>query len=238
MKYELLAWPLEQFHAVDLFAYLALLPPEQVGRGDYLIVTNVRNEKQFWKRQEIEPYKPVIVVGIDEERNLFRLGTFSHALREYSWKPGPRPPMMARPLGAFIYFLEEPPRQLWPHPSHYALTQDSFRLVERDPLASLREVPVGVYETLTFRNGCVYCHTFGGVGSQSHHILASTGAPHGGFALALEAYPPEVWKEFVFNQVEVAKKIGASPNLVDEGLRPVLHHLVVQSRERISSSEK
>ncbi|HWP58440.1 MAG TPA: hypothetical protein VNL14_11170 [Candidatus Acidoferrales bacterium] len=166
-----------------------------------------------WRRQEVEPYRPVVVVGIDEEKNLFRLGAFSQALREYSWKPGPQPPLMARPLGAFIYFLKEPPRALWPHPAQYALTEESFRLVEQDPLAPIRALPGPVYEALTFQNGCVYCHSFRGAGTKSHHILAATGAPHGGFALPLEDYPPDVWKEFIFNQIEVAKKMGVSPTL-------------------------
>jgi hypothetical protein len=40
MKYELLEWPLETYHAIDLFAYLDSLPPEKAGRGNYLTVTN------------------------------------------------------------------------------------------------------------------------------------------------------------------------------------------------------
>jgi hypothetical protein len=88
------------------------LPPQTAGRGDYLITTNIRNEKQFWKRQQIEPYQPVIVIGLDDEKNLFQLGVFYRAHREYSWKSGAQPPMMARPLGAFIHFLKEPP---WPY---------------------------------------------------------------------------------------------------------------------------
>jgi acetyl esterase/lipase len=230
-KYELLAWPLEEFHAIDLFAYLETLPSDRIGRGDHLVTTNIRNEKQFWKRQESEPYRPVIVIGIDEERNLFRLGAFSQAFREYSWRPSPRPPLMARPLGAFVYFLKEPPRPLWPHPAQYALKEDSFKLMSEDPLGPLRSLPQGAYETLTFRNGCVYCHTFRGIGSKSHHTLASTGAAHGGYGLPLEAYPPPVWKEFIFNQIDTAKKIGVSPNLVDERDRQAMYDLIAESRK-------
>jgi hypothetical protein len=36
---ELLEWPLKQYHAIDLFAYLDALPKERVGAGEYLIVT-------------------------------------------------------------------------------------------------------------------------------------------------------------------------------------------------------
>ena len=172
VRYDLLEWPLETYYAMDLFSYLDSLPPERIGRGNYLIVTNFRNEKLFWDRQQIELYKPVIVIGLDDEKNLFRLGVFYRALREYSWKAGPQPPIMARPAGAFIHFLEEPPPELIRQAPYYGLTENSFQLVEQDPLASLKDLPKEVYEAMTFRNGCVYCHSFRGIGSQSYHITA------------------------------------------------------------------
>ena len=55
IRYELAEWPLERFYAIDLFDYLDSLAPEQAGRGDYLVTTNIRNEKQFWKRGDIAP---------------------------------------------------------------------------------------------------------------------------------------------------------------------------------------
>ena len=228
MKYEMQEWPLERYYAIDLFSYLDSLPKEKVGKGRYLVITNLHDEKQFWDRKQVEPYRPVIVIGIDDEKNLFRFGVFYRALREYSWKLGPRPPMMARPLGAFIHFQKQPPVELRVQSSHYALTPESFRLLENDPLGPLKDIPKEVYEVLTYRNGCIYCHTFRGVGSRSHHTLVSTGAPHGGFALPLETYPPDVWKAFIFNQYEVAAKIGASPNDVEENVRQALYDLVVK----------
>jgi hypothetical protein len=203
-----------------------------VGRGRFLITTNIRNEKQFWQREQIEPYKPVLVIGLDDEKNLFRLGVFYRANREYSWKTGAQPPMMARPLGAFIYFLKDPPEELSVQAAQYALTEDSFRLVGSDPLASLKDLQKDVYETVTYRNGCVYCHTLRGVGSRSHHVTAAAGKAHGGFALPLESYPPEVWKNFIFNQHAVAKKIGASPNTVAEETRNSFYELVNKSRRK------
>ncbi|TMB67487.1 MAG: hypothetical protein E6J54_20095 [Deltaproteobacteria bacterium] len=234
LRYELQEWPLEKFYAIDLFAFLESLPAEKMGRGDYLIVTNVRNEKQFWKREQIEPYKPVIVIGLDDEKNLFRLGVFYRANLEYSWKSGPQPPMMARPLGAFIHFLKEPPDELAPQPAQYGLTPESFRLAGKDPLASLRGLRKDIYEAMTYRNGCVYCHSFRGIDSRSHHVIASTGAPHGGFALPLSSYPAEVWKSFIFDQNKVANKIGASPNMVVPETRQALFDLVNESRQKQS----
>jgi acetyl esterase/lipase len=230
LRHELVQWPLREFHAIDLFSYLDTLPREQVGKGEYLILTNIRNEKQFWSRRQIEPYKPVIVVGIDDQRDLFQMSVFSRMSREYSWKPGPTPPVMAQPVGAFIHFLEAPPAELAPRSWHYALTEDSFRLSEEDALASLKEFSKEVYEAFTHRNGCIYCHSFQGIGSRSHHTLMSNGAAHGGFALPLEKYPPEAWKAFIFQQEEVAEKMGATPNVVDESARQFLYDLVVKSR--------
>lgn len=238
MRYELLELPLESYVAIDLLSYLDSLPQEKIGRGNYLTVTNLRNEKIFWDRRQIEPYKPVIVLGIDDEKNLFRLGVFYRALREYSWKDGPPPPLMARPLGAFVHFLEDPPPEFGPRASHYALTEASFQLTEKDPLESLRHLPKEIYETLTFRNGCVYCHSFQGVGSRSHHITAADGSPHGAFALPLESYPPEVWKAFIFNQHEVAARMGAAPNVVDEEARQALYEAVVAAREKETEGKR
>lgn len=231
-RYELFEWPLENYYAIDLFSYLDSLPPEKIGRGNYLTVTNFRNEKLFWDRRQFEPYKPVIVVGLDDEKNLFRLDVFYQALREYSWKDGPKPPLMARPVGAFIHFLEPPPPELARQAPYYGLTENSFKLSADDPLASLKDLPKEVYEAMTIRNGCVYCHSFRGIGSQSHHVTESGNKPHGGLALPLESYPENVWKAFVFDQEAVAKKIGASPNIVDEEARQALYDLVVESRNK------
>ncbi len=232
MRYELLEWPLEKFYAIDLFAFLDALPGNEVGRGDYLITTNINKEKQFWKREQIEPYQPVIVIGLDDEQNLFKLGVFYRAKREYSWKDAPQPPMMARPLGAFIYFLREPPEEIALQSAQYALTEKSFKRAAEDPLAPLKDLSRDLYDTVTFRNGCVYCHEWRGVGSRSHHVTASDGTAHGGFALPLESYPVEVWKNFIFDQNNVADKIGASPNPVAEEMRQPLYEGVNASREK------
>lgn len=237
LRHELQEWPLQTFHAIDLFEFIDGLPPEKVGRGGYLVTTNIRNEKQFWKREQIESYKPVIVIGLDEEKNLFRLGVFYRALREYSWKTGPQPPMMARPLGAFIHFLKEPPPEMALQAAQFALTEDSFRLTATDPLAGLGDLSQDLYQTVTARNGCVYCHSLRGLGSRSHHVVAATGVAHGGEALALESYPPEVWRKFIFDQVNVAKKIGASPNVVSEEARQPLFELVNRSRKSLGEKK-
>jgi len=231
-KEELLQWPLKQFYAVDLFAYLNALPKERIGAGDFIVLTNIHGERQVWRREEIERYQPAIVIGIDDEKNLFRFSTFYRMHHEYSWQPGSPPPPLVMPLGAFIYFLKEPPQELAAQSWHFGLTGDSFRRFKDDPLKAIRDVPQDVEQALTFRNGCVYCHTFRGVGSRSHHVHALTGQAQGGFALPLESYPAQVWREFMFNQTAVAKKMGATPNIVQENARQALFDLVNSSREK------
>ena len=236
-KEELQEWPLKQFHALDLFAFLNALPKAQVGQGDYIVSINVRGERQVWQRKQIEAYKPVIVIGVDDEKNLFRFSTFYQMFHEYSWKPGAPPPPLTMTLGAFIYFLESPPKELTAQSWHFGLTENSIRRTKDDPLKIVRDVPKDVEEALTFRNGCVYCHSFRGVGARSHHVHAMTGKPQGGFALALEDYPPEVWRNFMFNQVDVARKMGATPNIVQESARQALFELVNKARRQTSSGQ-
>jgi hypothetical protein len=195
-KEELLQFPLRRFHAIDLFSYFDALPKEQAGSGDFIALTNVHGERQVWRRDRIERYQPVIVIGIDDEKNLFRWSVFYRMHQEYSWKPGAAPPPLVMPLGAFVYFLKEPPPELAAQSWHFGLTADSFRRFHDDPLKAIRDVPKDVEEALTFRNGCVYCHAFRGAGARSHHVHALTGAAQGGFALPLEDYPPEVGVSF------------------------------------------
>lgn len=231
---ELKSWPLKSYHAIDLRAYLDAARPESVGRGDYLIITNVRGERTYWKLADIAPYRPVIVVGLDDERNLFRLAVFYRHKLEYSWKPKqPQPPMMARPLGAFLHFLNEPPAALQPTTgAATALTLDSFRLHAIDPLTAIADVPSDVHAVLTRTNACLSCHSFRGAGARAHHVTAHDGAAHGGFALALEDYPPDVWRWFMFEPDAVAARVGVRPNPVTGPVARRLYDLVVAERER------
>lgn len=81
---------MKQFHAIDFFALLNALPREQVGEGAYIILTNVRGERQVWQRKQIEAYKPVIVIGIDDGRTFSGSAHFYRMFCEYSRKSGAR----------------------------------------------------------------------------------------------------------------------------------------------------
>lgn len=228
--WELRAYPLKKYHAIDLLAYLDRLPPDQIGRGEYLVLTNIQGEKTYWRRSDIARYQPQLVIGLDDERNLFRLAVFYQHKLEYSWKPE-RPPMMARPVGAFVHFLREPPATLLPERGTvFALTPKAFRRHEADPLAATKDLASPVRDVLTNTNRCLTCHSFRGIGARAGHVTAANGALHGGFALALESYPEAAWRRFVFEPNAAAALIGVRPNPIPaDAVRP-LYNAVIQAR--------
>lgn len=232
-EYRLDEWALKRFQAVDLFELLDSLGSERTGKGDWLQTTNARGEKLFWKLDELRPYRPVVVIGLDDEQELFRVTSFYLARREYSWvEPEGMLPPMARSLGAFIYFLDTPPEKFYPrYQAQFALTPDSFRLLDSDPLQPLDDLDPALYRLITVDNGCTSCHSFRGVGAKAHHLTAASAEPHGGYALPLESYAPDVWKRFIFEQRAVAELIGVSPNLLPEDLGRQLYQLVENARE-------
>jgi acetyl esterase/lipase len=221
-----------RFHAVDLFGYLDALGTGATGSGRYLVLENARGERSVWDLEAIRAYRPVVVVGLDEEKNLFRLVDVYHTEREYTWRGQPERKLLARPLGAFLYFLDEPPEPVGPAVfGRFGLVPDGFRLEARDPLARLRDLPEPLFELLTRDKACVSCHSFHGVGARAGHIRLRDGERVGGFALPLEEYPAEVWRRYVFEQGDVAREIGATPVDLDETVKSPLYEAVIRARE-------
>ena len=75
-----------RYDAIDLFALLRALGSERVGRGRWLVVTNARHERAVLDLEAIRPYEPRVVIGLDGERNLFRVADLYHTKRRYSWR--------------------------------------------------------------------------------------------------------------------------------------------------------
>jgi hypothetical protein len=209
--HELDPWPRKTYDAIDLGSYLAAHP--ELGAGDFLEVTNVRDEQLVLTRDQIRRERPLIVVGLDDEQNLFRLLVTYNVYRSYTFKPESEPrPLLARPVGAFLHF---------PHGSDtapqvatfadFALTTSSFRLVKADPLATVRSLPSEVKQVLTDSQGCLQCHSLRRAGSRSHHIRALDGKATGGDALAFEDYPRDVVRRFLLDQDHVAEIFGVAP---------------------------
>lgn len=216
-RFELYPYPGKTYQTIDLLDYLAGRPKSDVGEGDWLVVSNLRGEQQYFPREVLKKTRPVIVVGLDDEDNLYRLLTFYRMKRAYSWiKSDERMPMMIRPLGAFLHFRTPPPADLQDKTfAPFGLEAASFHWVANDPLAPLRSLTGGLRETLIGEQGCVKCHNVRGVGARSHHALALDGKPHGAFGLPLEAYPTDVLRRFLFEQDAVAKSFGVKPLRVE-----------------------
>ena len=125
-----------------------------------------------------------------------------------------------------------PPRVRPSTTALFSFTADSFRLLERDPLAAIADLPQDVHEVMVFRNACVSCHGFRGIGARGGHTRARDGKLQGGFALPLESYPPAVWRQFMFENHKSAAAIGVRPNPVAGPAAAQLYDIVVNARER------
>jgi acetyl esterase/lipase len=221
-------------HAIDLFDLLEALGPERTADGPWLVIENVRGERSTWNLEEMRPYLPIVVVGLDDERNLFRLTDVYHTRRMYSWAEPERQRIMARPLGGLLYFLKEPPRELFMRDfGRTALEPGSFRRVAEDPLAPVHDLPLGLLSFVTVEKGCLGCHRLRGAGANAAHIRLADARLTGGVALDLEQYPAEAWRRYCFEQQSVADEVGATPvDLPPETIRE-LYELVVRERERL-----
>jgi acetyl esterase/lipase len=231
--YELNPWPGRVYHAIDLLAYLEARPEAEIGRGDFLVVTNLRGERLFWTRADLARHRPRLVVGLDDERNLYRIFASYRTRRQYSWlKDEPAAlPRMIRPVGAFLHAPGELPARLRNTTlASFALSRTSFRWQKEDPLAPIRGLPPDVRDALTAGSACLSCHAFRGAGARSHHATAETAEPAGAFALALEEYPPAVLRDFLFEQDRVAALFGVRPLRVPGPTAARLHALVERER--------
>jgi len=221
-----------QYHALPLDDYLRARGA-QIGSGPFLTITNIRGEQIHLTQSDIAEYQPVIVIGLDNEHELFRLYQEHRSNREYSWQNGPRPPWTVRPLGAFLYYPAPPPARLELAGHHvFGLVPESFALSEEDPLATIRGAPAQVVDVLGGQtNGCLTCHRLGAIGATSHHTNGLTARAQGGYALPLERYDPEVMRRFLFEQTSVARMIGVAPLRVDAGTATLLLETVAHYRQ-------
>ncbi len=212
---ELEPWPSQTYDAIDLAAYLARhheLGP--LNASAWLTVKNARSEVVTLSMKELRAKRPVIVIGIDDEPNLFRMLVTYNVYKTYSWKPeaGPRP-LLARPVGAFLYVPAGPALEVTTF-AHFALTKGSFQLHKDDPWKAARARLEPMRGVLTGPQGCLQCHSLGGEGARAHHLRAKDGQLAEGYGLALEAYPSEVLHQFLFDQKIVADGFGVSPLFV------------------------
>ena len=112
----------------------------------------------------------------------------------------------------------------------FALTPESFRRTPEDPLAPVRALDPELAQLVVAEKACVSCHTFHGVGGRTGHLRARDAVRVGGFGLALEEYPPEAWRRYVFEQLDVAAEIGATPVVLAPEAQKLLYEAVEAAR--------
>jgi acetyl esterase/lipase len=225
----------QRYQALDLIPWLER-HADRVGRGRYLVLTNARGEKAFFSLAALRELEPQIVIGIDAERELFRIVDFYHTDRRTTWQqPEAETWILARPVGAFLHFAKPAPPSVDTRAiGRFALTPESFAVVDADPLAPLADLPPADRELVTGEFHCVSCHAFRGVGGRASHLRARDGERVGGYGLPLEEYPPQVWRRYCLEQAEVAGLIGASPVPLGEHAQ-ALFELVERERARTAT---
>ena len=208
-------WPAENYLAFDLYKYRDHKAP---GAG-FATLKNLRGQVTYLNLDLYKKYDPVIVVGLDDAANLFRLSWFYKTKRMYSWDDKVQN-LSVRTLGPFLHFRKPPPSgSTIPLLVRSALTLDGISFSKTDPLAPLESLPNNIRTILTQENMCVHCHEMTidnkRFDLRAHH-MDMAGRPQGGFALPLKKYSTKVLQAFVFEQDQVAKSIGMTPNSIDK----------------------
>jgi hypothetical protein len=201
-------WAFETYKAFDLLAYRDIVAPG----ARYVRIRNIRNQLLFLDLETYAQYKPKIVVGIDERRNMYELSWFYKTRRQYTWMDD-APEYSVRLLGPMLYFEED----ILPELIKARILGSSFGLgdiefLEEDPLAEIAGYSDSLKNVLTKQNRCINCHAFGGFDAAAYHINATTGEPQGGVGLPLKDYTDPIMHAFLFNQESTAFKIGMTPN--------------------------
>ena len=221
--YLLKQWPLEKYRGFDLLKYRSQLPLEKQGR--YVSFSNRKGHRFYLDLNRYGRYLPEIVIGLDDETNLYHLTSFYRTKRFNSWEEGgPSEDMLyAESLGAFIHFRKPVPAQYeLPYLQYSSILFESISFSNQDPYAELSNLTYPTFRVLTMN--CLPCHSVGEIGGAAHHIDSKLGQPQPGYALALTAYSQEVLENFFFNQSATADLIGVNPNHVE---RRVAQELLV-----------
>ncbi len=204
-------WAFESYLSFDLLAYRDAVAPGQ----KYVSFNTRLNQYMVVDLDQYAAYGPEIVVGVDDETNMYQLAWYYWNDLMYSWDTKV-PNISAKPLGPALVFTKPVPDDLaLPFRQRTALHFKGMSFSNDDPLIKMKSYPPTIQTVITKSNECIYCHSIEGVGGRNHHLNAYTAQPQGGVALALEEYSDTVMREFLFNQEEVAAKVGLSPNPLD-----------------------
>jgi len=207
-------WPLNTYHSFNLIAYRNSLPLEKQGR--YVSFSNRKGHKFYLDLNKYGEFGPEFVIGIDNEKNLYRMTSFYKTKRYYSWEEGgPSKDMIySQSLGAFIHFQKSLPiEEELPYLQYSSILFETIEFTDNNPYVNINGLSDDAFKVVTLN--CVPCHSVGGVGGAAHHLDFRTVEPQPGFAKPLLTYSHEVLDNFFFNQTETAKLIGVNPNYVE-----------------------
>lgn len=204
-------WPMATYDSFDLLAYRDRTAPG----ARYVILRNRMGMVFVLDLEVFGAYKPEIVVGIDDEPNMFRVSWFYRTNRMFSWL-SERQNTSVRPLGPFLSFRKPLPDDLiLPIYPLHVLYLGGIEFSNENPFEAISAYSDTVRRVITKDNKCIYCHQIEGMGGTAYHLDAMTAWPQGGYALPLADYSEEVMRQFVFDQEVAAAKVGVTPNAIE-----------------------
>ncbi len=208
--WQLKQWEFKSYTAFDLYAYRDHMAPG----ARYAILKNRLGQVFFMDLDTYAPFGPEIVVGLDDQSNMYHFVWFYQTKLMYSWRDEVQN-LSAQPLGPFLSFKTAPPPELAVPPLMTSLLHlGGISFSREDPLSRLAPYPEPIRNVLKSEGKCIYCHQVDGFGGRAYHLDALTAQGQGGFALPLAEYSEDVMREFLYNQEAVAKKVGLTPNPV------------------------
>ena len=210
--HELKQWKFDNYLAFDLLKFRDRTAPGT----RYLTLANRRGQHYYLDLLRYAEYEPVIIVGVDDEPNMYRFVWFYRTHKMYTWTDDV-PKISARSLGPVLHFRKRVPDDLSiPLLLRSALSLEGITFSHENPLAEIAAYSDTIQRVITSENKCVYCHPIGTKTARAYHLNALTGKPQGGYGLPLGEYPDHVMRAFLFDQENVAKAIGMIPNPVPE----------------------
>ncbi|MCZ6644163.1 MAG: hypothetical protein O7F71_21520, partial [Gammaproteobacteria bacterium] len=210
--HELKQWKFDNYLAFDLLKFRDRTAPD----ARYLTLANRRGQQYYLDLDRYAAYEPVIIVGVDDEPNMYRFVWFYRTHKMYTWEEDV-PEISARSLGPVLHFRKRVPDDLTiPLLLRSALSLDGITFSHDNPLAEIAAYSDTIRKVITSENKCVYCHPIGTKTARAYHLNALSGKPQGGYGLPLSEYPDHVMRAFLFDQKKVADTIGMIPNPLHE----------------------
>ena len=210
--HQLKQWKFDNYLAFDLLKFRDRTLPG----ARYVTLANRRGQQYFMDLEQYETFEPVIIVGVDDEPNMYRFVWFYKTKKMYTWKDDVQE-ISARTLGPMLHFRKPVPNELnIPLLLRSALSLEGITFSHVDPLAEIASYSDTIQQIITKENKCIYCHPIGTQTARAYHLNALTAEPQGGFGLPFGEYPDHVMSAFLFDQANVAKKIGMFANPIPE----------------------